>query len=76
MRYSLRVTVTIHILQASVGRVSPRKAYRIVEELPSESEDSEYTDSSDEEWLLFDLSGSTKGSGDYSLWPQLLHELY
>ncbi|XP_030607060.1 E3 ubiquitin/ISG15 ligase TRIM25-like [Archocentrus centrarchus] len=26
--------------------------------------------------LLFDLFGSTEGSGDYSLWTQLLHELY
>lgn len=26
--------------------------------------------------LLFHLSGSTEGSGDYSLWTQLLHELY
>ncbi|MEQ2190265.1 hypothetical protein GOODEAATRI_034003 [Goodea atripinnis] len=26
--------------------------------------------------LLFDLSGSTEGSGDYLLWTQLLYELY
>ncbi len=26
--------------------------------------------------LMFNLFGSTEGSSDYSLWTQLLHELY